>query len=100
MTGLRHSKVFIQPDGFQTVTVINFPEDYTYDQLKSIFVPSMPIVSCVVIPKKSLEKGASWPQVKTRAEITFRSHSDAKDACSLDGVKIGNTKLQVKPSKQ
>lgn len=99
MSGLRHARVFVQPDGFQTVTALNFPEYYTVDDLKSIFAETS-IISCVIFPRKALEKSASWPQVKTRAEITFNSHMHAKDACALNGVTISGTKLQVKPSSQ
>ena len=53
MSGLRHAKAFVQPEGFQTVTVINYPEDYTAEELRSIF-PDAPILSCIMLPKKSL----------------------------------------------
>ena len=79
------------------MTAINFPEDYTEQELRSIFVDA-PILSCVIIPKKMLEKNASYTQVRSRAEITFRTHTHAKDACSLNGVTIGNMKLYVRPS--
>lgn len=49
MSGLRHARVMIQPEGFQTVTVINFPKDYTTEELRSIF-PDAPIMSCIMIP--------------------------------------------------
>jgi hypothetical protein len=92
MSGLRHARVFVQPDGFQTVTALNFPEDYSADDLKSIFVETS-IISCVIIPRKALEKSASWPEVRTRAEITFNSHMHAKDACALNGLTIGGMRL-------
>jgi RNA recognition motif-containing protein len=97
MGGLRHARILVESEGFQTVTAINFPEDYTEHELRSIFVDA-PILSCVIIPKKMLEKNASYPQVRSRAEITFRTHMHAKDACSLNGVTIGNMKLQIRPS--
>ena len=99
LSGLRHAKTFVQPEGFQTVTVINYPEDYTGEELRSIF-PDAPILSCIMLPRKSLEKSASWPSIKTRAEITFRTHEHAQDACMLDGVTICGMRLQVKPSTQ
>jgi len=58
MGGLRHARMLVESEGFQTVTVINFPEDYTEQELRSIFVDA-PILSCVIIPKKMLEKNAS-----------------------------------------
>jgi len=97
MSGLRHARVFVQDDGFQTVTVINFPKDYSAADLRSIF-PETSIVSCVILPRRVLEKSASWPQVRTRAEITFTSNTHAKDACALHGVAIGGVRLHVKPS--
>ena len=60
----------------------------------------LPILSCTLIPRKSLEKSSTWPAIRTRAEITFANHKGALDAEMLNGVTIGNMKLQVGPSKQ
>ena len=53
MGGLRHARVLVESEGFQTVTAINFPEDYTEQELRSIFADT-PILSCVMIPQKML----------------------------------------------
>ena len=51
MSGLRHARGLVE--GYQTVTVINFPEDYTIESLRSIFM-DVPILSCTLIPRWSL----------------------------------------------
>ena len=96
MSGLRHAKNFIR-EGYHTVTVINYPSCYTADELKSIFSHA-PILNMSILPRKVLEKSSSWPEVQTRAEITFQSTVDAREACMLNGVKIRDTQLQVRPS--
>ena len=96
MSGLRHARNFIR-EGYHTVTVINYPSCYTADELKSIFSHA-PILNMSILPRKVLEKSSSWPEVQTRAEITFQSTVDAREACMLNGVKIRDTQLQVRPS--
>ena len=81
------------------MSVINYPSYYNLEQLKNVFSHA-PIVNCSVLPRKVLEKSSSWPEVQTRAEITFMSTVDAKESLMLDGVKIGNTIMQVRPSSQ
>ena len=98
MSGLRHSKLFVQKDGFRAVTLINFPEHYGVHDLRSI-CSEYPIISCVILPRKALMKSASWPHVRTRAEITFQTHMHAKEIVTLlNGVKIGSTTLEIRPS--
>mmetsp|Transcript_21615 Transcript_21615/g.28934 ORF Transcript_21615/g.28934 Transcript_21615/m.28934 type:complete len:186 (-) Transcript_21615:915-1472(-) len=97
MTGLRAASVFVQSEGFKSVTAINFPEDYSKEELLMIF-EDMHVLSIHIMPRKVLEKSASWPQVRSRAEITFTTHRDAKDAIRLlNGVMIRGKKLLIKP---
>ena len=81
------------------MTITNFPEDYSREELLSLF-DDMQVLNCTILDRRILAKSASWPQVKTRALITFANHAQAKEAIqTLNGVNIRGSKVIVSPDK-
>ena len=82
------------------MTVINYPSEWKDAQLKSFFdEKGSNIIGCVIIPQQALKKSGN-PNIKTRAEITFKAERFALEAVVLDQVRIGDTVLTVRPSNQ